>query len=278
MLYNKIMHTVIKNILARKNLDVPVNDGRKITLVLFGGIMISVRGAGALTELDRLGLTHAFDEIYSMSSGFINASYFLADQMTIGTRAYYEDLSGLKFINPFRFWKFANIRYLMKVVQEIKPLNIKKILESKSKLYTMVTNNSKKENYEFLEVHKFSIEQYWDLLKACSSLKYLAGGSTQIGIDMYNDVYYDEALCDFLTHILATDATDILIIYNYPWQQTHIHERFPNLDKNRIFEICTSRDSKKPTWLQKLGRFETRPGILKSNAEEMTKVVRKIFS
>ncbi len=255
MLYNEIMHPVIKNILARKNLSVPVNDGRKICLVLFGGIMISVRGAGALTELDKLGLTHSFDEIYSMSSGFINASYFLADQMPIGTRAYYEDLSGLKFINPFRFWKFADIKYLMQVIQKIKPLDIGKILQSKTKLYTMVTNDSKNAKSEFLEVHQFSTEQYWDLLKACSSLKYLAGGSTQIGIDMYNDVYYDNALCDFITHILATDATDILIIYNYPWQQKHIHEQFGDLDKNRIFEICTSKRFKKTNLAAKIKPF-----------------------
>lgn len=119
-------HSVIKNILARKNFSVPINDGKKICLVLFGGIMISVRGAGALTELEKLGLAHTFDEIYSMSSGFLNASYFLADQMSLGTRAYYENFSGLKFLNPFRFWKLANIDYLMKVIRKIKPLNTKK--------------------------------------------------------------------------------------------------------------------------------------------------------
>ena len=138
------MHPVIKNILARKNLSVPVNDNRKITLVLFGGIMISVRGAGALMELDQLGLTHCFDEIYSMSSGFINASYFLADQMPIGARAYYEDFSGLKFLNPLRFWKFADIKYLMQSDSKNQAISIRKILQSKTKLYTMVTNNSKK--------------------------------------------------------------------------------------------------------------------------------------
>ena len=92
---------------------------------------------------------------------------------------------------------------------------------------------------------------------------------------MFND---DNALCDFITHILATDATDILIIYNYPGQQKHIHEQFGDLDKNRIFEICTSKDSKKPTWLQKLSRFEIRPKTLKSNAEEMAEMIRKIFT
>jgi predicted patatin/cPLA2 family phospholipase len=272
------MHPVIKNILARKNLSVPVNDSRKICLVLFGGIMISVRGAGALTELDNLGLTYAFDEIYSMSSGFINASYFLSGQMPLGTRAYYEDFSGLKFLNPFRFWKFANIEYLMKVIQKIKPLNIKKILENKTELFTMVNNNSTKENYEFLEVHKFSPDEYWNLLRACSSLKYIAGGATQIGVNAYNDVYYDNALEDFLTHILKTDATDILIIYNYPWQQEHIHGKFSQLDQKRIFEICPSSDSKKNMWLQKARRFEIRAKILKLNAEKMVEEIRKIFT
>lgn len=140
-----------------------------------------------------------------------------------------------------------------------------------------MTNSSKNDKPEFLEVHQFSSEEYFSLIRACSSLKFIAGDSTQIRVDAYKDIYYDNALCDFLTHILATEATDILIIYNYPWQQIHIHEKFKNFDHERIFEICLLNDQEKQTWLQKLRRFEIRPKILKSNAEDMAKLVRKIF-
>ena len=59
-------HPVIKHLLARKNKKVPVKDGRKIVLVLCGGAMAGIRGAGFLIALKELGLDNAFDEIYAL--------------------------------------------------------------------------------------------------------------------------------------------------------------------------------------------------------------------
>jgi len=92
------MHPVLQHILARRGQSVPVNDGRKITLVLYGGGMSGVAGAGAMIALQDLGFAHAFDAIYTYSAGFPNASYLLGDETRLGTSIYYEDLSRGQFI------------------------------------------------------------------------------------------------------------------------------------------------------------------------------------
>jgi len=97
------MHPVIQHILQRKGVKVPVNDGRKITLVLFGGLMSSVRGASAMVVFQDLGLSYSFDSIYTVSAGFPNASYMLSGDTRLGTSIYYDDLSGSRFFNFFVF-------------------------------------------------------------------------------------------------------------------------------------------------------------------------------
>ena len=65
--------------------------------------MLGVRGAAALQALEEAGLSRAFDEIYTMSSGFLNASYFLSGQITEGLAAYSTDFAGDRFLDPCGF-------------------------------------------------------------------------------------------------------------------------------------------------------------------------------
>ncbi len=53
------MHSVIRALSNRRGKCVPVNDGRKISLVLCGGLMTGVRSAGAMIALEELGLGRA---------------------------------------------------------------------------------------------------------------------------------------------------------------------------------------------------------------------------
>jgi predicted patatin/cPLA2 family phospholipase len=251
------MPLVVEYLLARKNKSVPIGDGRKISLVLFGGVMVSVRGAGALIALEELGLSGAFDEIYTMSSGFINASYFLAGQMPLGASAYYQELAGKKFLNLLRFWNIADIDYLIEVIKIKKALDVQAVLSSKTRLRTWVCNNSQNSRLEFLEVHNFSREDYFGLLRASSSLKYIAGGEVKLGGDLYRDILKDIALEQFYSQILATDATDILVLYNYPWQQRYIHSKVKNIDFSRVCEVCLADESGSMEYLEKFQRFQT---------------------
>lgn len=269
------LHPVLQHLLERRDKLAPVNDGRKITLVLFGGIMVGVRGAGALVALEELGLTGAFDDIYTMSSGFANTSYFLAGQAKICAAAYYQEFSGRKFLNLLRPWRLADLDYLIEVAEKVKPVDLKKLFASHTRFYTMVTKLDDLVKGLFLEVHKFNPADYFKLLRACSSLPFLAEGSVDINGTRYRDVYYNGALKDFMDHVLSSDATDIVVVYNYDWQRFYTHGVIPNLDKTRVYEFCPRFFAGRREWLQKLTRFERRGGVLKRQCQEFGNEVKK---
>lgn len=270
------MHPIISRLLARKDLKVPVNDGRRVALVLFGGLMVGVRGAGSLTALQELGLTGAFDEIYAMSTGFSNGSSFLAGEAHKTAAIFYNKLSGCRFLNPLRVWKIADIDYLLEVVEETS-FDFARILASRTKLYSMLVNVSNKRKLEFLEAHDYGLEGYGRLLRASFSVKLIGGGSVRIGESLYRDLITDQAITDFFAHVLACGATDILVIYNYPWQRSHIHEHFPALDMERIYEICPDVGSVWTGPLQKFARFDTRREILLKECRIFGDETKKIF-
>lgn len=259
------MHPVVKNILARQGGKVPINDGRKIALVLHGGLMTGIRGAGAMIALEELGLSHTFDVIYSVSAGFGNASYLLAEQAAFGTSVYYDDLSGKKFINFWKPWKIADIDQVIHAMKDIKRIDIEKIWESKTKLFIRLLN-SKNHKMEYLEIHSFSPDIYFTLLRAAIYIQYIVPGSVKINGMPYmdtpptpkNSIEHDR-------HALQSDATDILIIYN--------HQNQPKKEIQESDRICIITPD--PVW--NLSRFETRTDILKEAAIQMGTLVKKIF-
>ena len=269
-------HPVIESLLNRKGLSVPLKDGKKITLVLFGGLMVGARGAGSLVALEELGLTNSFDEIYTMSSGFVNGSGFLSGQAQIVPSVYFNKLSGLKFLNPFKIWQIANIKYLFKVIKE-NSINFRKILECKTKLYSMLINLLKNEKSEYLEVHNFAESEYFNIIKASCSLRFLAGGKVKIGDDFYRDIIKEKAIYDFFSHILETDATDIFVIYNYSWQKEFISSKFPNINRERVYEFYPKFDESGFKYFPKLVRFDTRKDILKKQCQIFGDETKKIF-
>ncbi len=260
------MHPVIENIQARKHKQVPVKDGRHIVLLIFGGVMSGMRGSGALIGLQQLGLTHAFDEIYSMSAGFPNACYFLADDPHTGPSIYYEDLAGKKFINASHPWNLMDIDYLIDVFKNKKTLPVDKVLASQTKLHVIV-KNLKKKQIEYLEVHKVGKDNFFDLMKAAISAPFLHPGSTKVGSDTYKDVWM-HGIADYQLHIdkiLSTEATDVLVIYNNNAQYLA-----PAIFSDRIYEIL-------PPTGEPTGLLETRPEVLMRERDEMIEIVKKTF-
>src|SRR5665213_922981 len=98
-------HQVIKNLLARVGQKAPFKDGRKIGLILPGGMMAGINGAGAVCALEELELSQSFDVIYTASAGFANGSYLLSENTELGSTVYYEDLIGDKFIHLWKVWE-----------------------------------------------------------------------------------------------------------------------------------------------------------------------------
>ena len=262
-----MIHPVIENLNVRRNKKVPIEDGRKIALLIFGCVMSGMRGSGALIGLQQLGLTYAFDEIYSMSAGFPNACYFLADDQTKGPSIYFEELAGRQFIKSSHVWNMMDIDYLMDVFQNKKPLEVKKILQAKTKLYVIV-NNLETGKIEYLEAHKVGEKKFFDLMKAAISAPFLHPGSTKLGKGKYKDPLM-LTKADYqqqLDKLLKSKATDILVIYN-----NHGQHGFPAIFSDRIYEIM-------PPAGEPNALLETRPDVLKRERDEMIALVKQIFT
>ena len=268
------MHPVIQHILDRKGKEVPLDDGRKITLVLFGGLMNGVRGAGALVALQDLGLSHSFDSIYTASAGFMNAAYMLSsDNGRSGSSVYYEDLSDKRFLNFLHFWNPADIDYVIDVVKNKKKINTENIWNSKTKLYLRLIN-SKKDKPNYIEIHNFKPEQFFDIAKAAISMPFLHPKPEKLGHKYFRDgeLHWDAALGE-INYPLASDATDILIIYNRTDQKMmnlYLSEIFNVEQRDRIYEICPDEN-----W--NLSRFETNPNKLKEACVQMGQKVMTEF-
>jgi predicted patatin/cPLA2 family phospholipase len=257
------MHPVLKNILARKNKNRPFNDGRSITLVLYGGLMTGVRGAGAMVALEELGLSQTFDEIYTISAGLPNASCLLAGCAKINASVYYEELAGSRFINFFRFWQIVDIDFLIKVMKYKKPIKVNKVIESPTRLYSRVINKTKQQK-EYLEIHDVGHDQYYNLLRASVSVPIFHPGNTRIGNCEYDDPGLGRHNClEHDKNIMSTKATDILMIYNHPGQKQI------DLGKSdRICQICPPKE-----W--GISHFENRGSVLSAEAQKMGDLVKR---
>lgn len=253
------MHPVLDSIRARRNAGRPFNDNRKIALVLYGGIMLGARGAGVLLALEKSGLAGAFDSIYTMSSGFLNGSYFLSGQIADGLAMYSEEFAGKSFLNPKRFWKVADTDYLLRVVSEKRPLDVAAALANPTKLYAMLIN-ADKGSQEYLEVHDYPPKEYFNIARAAASLPFVGRGTTKIDGVPYRDIFRDHNLPDMLRKAMASDATDILVIYNYPWQKKYVDKK-TGLDRQdrRVFEFCPCPEP--------MSRFETDARLLRHTGE-----------
>lgn len=268
------MHPVIQHIKERQGKSVPVDDGRKIALVLFGGLMTGIRGAAAMIVLEELGLAHAFDYIYCASAGFLNASYLLSGGTRAGTSLYYKEATTKKFLNFWRLWNIADIDYLIDdIVKEKKQINVDNIWNSKTKVF-LRTHNQKKDRAKYIEIHKFDKSEFWNIAKAAISIPFAhPGGARLKKLHLRDGEFLDRDHVEEIDYSLASPATDILVIYNKPGQKLVNIPLGTLLDVehwDRVCEIYPDKD-----W--KLSKFERDPEKLKEACEQMGSRVSQIF-
>jgi predicted patatin/cPLA2 family phospholipase len=187
---------------------------RKVGLVVEGGGMRGVVSAGAMIALEELGLSHAFDEVYGCSAGSVNAAYFLAGQAAYGTSIYYQDINDSRFINPWRWWRVADVDYVFDVVvSHVKPLLADKVLASPSQLFVSIMDAR---TGEALVVHaQKSRAPLLTLLKASSALPVLY--NRRVAVE-------DRQCCDggFVNPIpleaaMENGCTDLLVLLTRPF-------------------------------------------------------------
>jgi predicted patatin/cPLA2 family phospholipase len=185
-----------------------VNGGAKLGLVVEGGGMRGVYSGGVLVAMEQMGLTSVFDEVYGESAGAINSCYFLAGQAKYGSAIYLDDLTSLRFVNPFRIGKIIDLDYAIDVVVKfVKPLDVGRVLASRSGLHIAITSaltgearlvDAKREGIPLLTLLKASgaIAPLYNCPVLIDGIPYVDGGIT-------NPIPVRSAIEDGCTHILV---------------------------------------------------------------------------
>ncbi|MDT0445947.1 patatin-like phospholipase family protein [Streptomyces johnsoniae] len=116
-------------------------DDLKVGLAVEGGGIRGVVSAAMLTALEDLDLTHAFDAVYSASSGAINSAYFLNGHTWYPLSIYYDDLATRKFVDVRRALRgqILDLDYAFEVVDRVKPLDYDGVIASPTTLNVAVT-------------------------------------------------------------------------------------------------------------------------------------------
>jgi len=135
-------------------------DARKTVLILGGGAMSGVFGAGFVTALQDADAYSCIEAVYGVSAGGFNGAYFLSRQSRLGSSIYYEDLAkdfikvrhlpyGIlqrlwhRFVRPISLEKMknvVNIDRLMQAARSGKRLDTQKIKQQGIPLYIRLLN------------------------------------------------------------------------------------------------------------------------------------------
>ncbi len=253
--------------LARKHKHLPFHDKRKIALILPGGLMSAVRGAGAGAALQEMELIETFDEIYTMSAGFPNAAYYLTQELP-AAKIYYENLCNKEFLNFARFWDVVDIEYLMGIMREIRPLDYKKLSHLKTKLFVRLLG-TKTDTAAYKKVNTREPKEIEKMMRAAVSVPFLNPGSVEINGRHYKDAGLLPYMEDGVRDVLDSDATDILIIYNTYEQYEHL-KHLGIKDSHRFLQIVPYQENEP-------GHLCRDAHHLKSSAEEMGTLVKSMF-
>jgi predicted patatin/cPLA2 family phospholipase len=183
-------------------------DKNKIGLIIEGGGMRGVFAGGVMIGLEKLGLTETFDYIYASSSGSCAGAYFLSKQAELGTSIYYEDLSGYKFIKPWKLRSAADIDYLCDVIfRHKKKLDTKKIKKSKTIFKIFVADADSGECTFYTNKDNVDILQ---AIKASCAIPIFYNKSVKIGQDEHMDGRIGKAIP--IEDALSDGCTDVLVV------------------------------------------------------------------
>ncbi len=182
-------------------------------LILEGGAMRSVHSAGALKAFAEMNYSDDyFDFVFGASAGACNGAYFIAGQTDQFWNMWNDTMSSGKFVKLQNFfYPKRSVIDVDFVIDELMinqyPINLKKIIESKTQFYTVVTNCETGEAEYFLNRKE---DNFFNILKASSSIPMLYNKSTKIdGVE-----YMDGSISDSLPIFKAIElgAKEIYVL------------------------------------------------------------------
>src|SRR5438105_5463902 len=191
----------------------PLQDGRKVALIVEGGAMRGVISCAALMGLEDLGMTPVFDEVYGGSAGAVNAAYFLAGQAAYATSLYYQKINNTRFLRRFWHRKIVDIDDLFdSIIAGDRPLRIDKVLASRSQFFVTIADAYTGE--AFLGHAQSSRTPLLTLLKASTAMPLLYNGLVSIE----GRSCFDGALINPIPILEAIESgcTDLLILLTRP--------------------------------------------------------------
>jgi predicted patatin/cPLA2 family phospholipase len=213
------MHPVVRLIKERfdqKSMPQERKDNHRLGLVIEGGGMRGVVSAGMVTALEYLDYLNCFDFIYGSSAGAINGAFFISGQAAFGTTIYYQNINNNKFLNTslialvnmMRVEPIMNLDFLLEnVMINEKPLDYKRVIESKIPLNVVVSSLNKRQS---IVLNSFSSrKELFFALKASASIPIIAGPPLVTDSDqlwdasLYESIPIKSAIKNGCTHILV---------------------------------------------------------------------------
>lgn len=219
---------VLKRLLERKQ---GKKDKHKLALIIEGGGMRGSFSGGAMMALEKLGLSDVFDYLYASSSGSCGGAFLLSHQTDLGTSIYVEDLSGFKFIKPWKLNRAADIDYLCDVVfRQKKKLDVKKVVKSKTifKVFVADANNGKCSYY----TNKDKVDLI-EVIKASCALPAFYNKPVKIGSNKHMDGRIEKAIP--IENAISDGCTDVLIVTTVPEDFYEFQDAFPASWVKRLF-------------------------------------------
>ncbi len=186
-------------------------DNNRIGLIIEGGGMRGVFGAGVCNGLAELGYNNCFDYVYSSSSGSCSGAFLLAGQGETSSELYYKYLNSFRFIRPWRFGKIMDLDYLFdEICKKKEALDLEKLKQEKTELKVFIVNaeNGMCEHYT-----NHDTVDFYKVLKASCALPFLYGPVMINGTD-YMDGNIGKALP--IENALTDGCTDLLVVLTVP--------------------------------------------------------------
>ena len=197
--------------------------------------MRSVYWAGGVVALAHLGFSQIFDEVYATSAGVMNASYFLSNQPFVGITVYYDSCTSHLFMNPLRLWKVLDIDYLFdQVITTDKPLDVAKVLASRSKFFVALIDKSTGEG--ILVEKTVTVTPLLQVLKAATSMPVFYNRTVEVDARPCMDGGL--AIPFPLEHAIANGCTDVLVPLT---RQADYQCQAPTWRSRQLFDIICAR-------------------------------------
>ncbi len=190
--------------------DGDYRDGFKLGVVIEGGSMRGIVGAGSGVYFQSIGLFRFVDAIYGVSGGVCTAYYSFADQAPLGTSIYYQDLV-TDFISPVRIFSGKPIVDIPFLTHDVmwgrKTLAVQRILDLDVPIHVYTTDAYSGKAVDLYPVS--NREQIHDAMLYSCLMPFWAGMPRKYqgrfladGAVATSGVAFKEAVEDGCTHLL----------------------------------------------------------------------------